>query len=223
MTQISTLLLLSAGFLVLFLIGEVLYHRYKVRAEYTRKFAHITVGLLALSFPYYLSSHWQVLILSSIFLIILLLAKRFKMLQHIHAVKRRTYGSYLYPPTVYGCFLLGSYKDFTLYFYIPILVMAVSDPVAALTGSKWGKKITGKEFSKTFLGSLMFFLSAIIATLILIVDTTEYSPLNILFISFLVGAVGMFAEVISYKGWDNFTIPLAVVILMLILSYFQVV
>jgi phytol kinase len=222
MNPIIVTLLSGAGFLILFAIGELLYHHYKVRAEYTRKFAHVTVGILALTFPAYFISHWQVLTLSSMFFIILVVAKKHKQLQHIHAVPRVTYGSYLYPPTVYGCFILGNKMGFGQFFYIPILVMAVSDPVAAITGLKWGKSITKKKNSKTFLGSLMFLVSAIIATLILRFSIPDISLQRLLLISVLVGLVGMFAEVSSYKGWDNFTIPLSIVLLMFALRYLGV-
>lgn len=223
MNPIIVTLLSGAGFLFLFAIGELMYHHYKVRAEYTRKFAHVTVGILALTFPAYFISHWQVLALSSAFFVILLLAKKYNQLQHIHAVSRVTYGSFLYPPTVYGCFILGNRMGFGQFFYIPILVMAVSDPVAAITGIKWGKSITKKKNSKTFLGSLMFLVSAIIATLILRFSIPDISLQTLLIVSFFVGLVGMFAEVISYRGWDNFTIPLSIVLLMYALRYFQVI
>jgi dolichol kinase len=174
MNPIIVTLLAGAGFIILFAIGEIMYHHYKVRVEYTRKFAHVSVGILTLTFPAYFITHWQVLALSFSFFIILIIARKFNQLQHIHAVERVTYGSFLYPPTVYGCFIFGDKMGFGQFFYIPILVMAISDPIAAITGLKWGKSITKKKNSKTFLGSLMFLVSAIIATLILQCSMLKY-------------------------------------------------
>lgn len=153
----------------------------------------------------------------------LVLAKKYNMLKHIHDVPRKTYGSYLYPPTVYGCFMLGNELSFSLYFYIPILVMAVSDPVAAIIGSNLGTSITKKKHSKTFLGSFMFLVSAIIATLTLYFSSPNLSLQTLFIVAVSVGIVGMIAEVFSYKGWDNFTIPFSIVLLMLSLQYFEII
>jgi len=223
MNPIFVTLIVGAVFLLLFGIGEILYHRFHVRTEYTRKFTHLTVGIVAISFPLYFVSHWQVFVLSCMFIAILIVAKKFNLLKHIHDVSRKTYGSYLYPITVYGCFVLGNKFGYGLFFYIPILVMAVSDPVAAITGSSWGKAITRKKHSKTFLGSFMFLVSAIIATLTLYFSNPDLSLQTLFIVSILVGLAGMLAEVLSYKGWDNLTIPLAIVLLMFGLQYYKIV
>ena len=86
----------------------------------------------------------------------------------------------------------------------PILI--ISDSTAALIGRKWGKH---KLFSKSFEGTLAFFVSASIVVLftpkILNGSITEYM------IGFIAAAVGAIVENISH-GYadDNLSIPISV-------------
>src|SRR3546814_15775711 len=51
-------------------------------------------------------------------------------------------------------------------YYLPIMVLAISDPLAALSGKKWPwrpYRIAGA--TKTILGSLVFFMSAFLIVL----------------------------------------------------------
>lgn len=96
--------LLAVSFLFLFGMTELLYHRFKWKVELTRKIAHIGTGIITLLFPILLTSHWSVLLLSSSFLLLLSLTMRFNFLKSINAIDRTSYGSLLYPISVYGCF-----------------------------------------------------------------------------------------------------------------------
>jgi len=129
--------LFSAAFILLFASAEVLYHFFKIRAEFTRKYVHIVSGLITLLFPLYLSNHWFVLILCGSFAILLLVSIRFGLLKSINAVERKTWGSIAFPAAVYGCYLAFSWSGKLLFFYQPIIIMAFADPAAGLIGKKW--------------------------------------------------------------------------------------
>ncbi|MBX9450243.1 MAG: hypothetical protein KL787_11230 [Taibaiella sp.] len=98
--DIKNAFILAACFLGLFVIAEVIYRLFHVKAEYTRKLVHTGTGLLALLFPVLLSSHWAVLILCAAFALILTISLQYKFLPSINAIERRSVGSLAYPAAV---------------------------------------------------------------------------------------------------------------------------
>lgn len=219
------LIKLSGCFLGLFALGELLYHGFKVPAEITRKIVHIGTGLLTLTFPLLLQHLWQALVICSSFLLLLVVSKRFKLLQSINAIDRPSLGSILYPVAVIITFAYYQYQqlqasifDNLLYFYMPVLLMAVCDPLAALAGTRY-KKHHPQAPGKTWVGSLVFFVSAVILSAILFWSYRSDSgmawlPVYVLGISLLT----TLAEKYSEGGWDNFTIPIACIVFLTIIE-----
>lgn len=203
---------LSALFLSLFGVGELLYHKFGVKAELTRKWSHIGTGILTLLFPIMLSSHWYVLLMCSSFALILITSLRLKLLPSINAVERETLGSILYPVSVYLCFLSMSFSKVGYTgFYLPILSLALADPAAALVGKKWGKrKYTLFNHTKSYIGSAA---CAVVASVLCFTALRNQWPESsfafVLCFSLAYALIIALAEAISTKGWDNFTIPIA--------------
>ncbi|MCE3295787.1 MAG: phosphatidate cytidylyltransferase [Crocinitomicaceae bacterium] len=219
-TDLIHALILAGSFLALFGLAEILYHLLKVQAEYTRKLVHIGTGLLTLLFPLLLSSHWWVLALCSSFALILILSMRFSLLKSINAIDRESVGSLCYPVSVYCCFLAFIHYGEIAFFYIPILILAICDPVAALTGKKWplGKFTIGKN-SKSLMGTAMFFVSAILVIIgIYLILGGETVSFKGIFELLIIASVSAFVEALSGRGYDNLTIPLSV---LLCLTAFQ--
>lgn len=221
-TDIQNTLILASAYLVLFTIAELLYHKCSVKVELTRKFVHIVTGLLALLFPVLLGNHWLVLFLCASFALILIVSLKFKLLPSINAIERESVGSLAYPLAVYLCYLAYDYhQQQYIYYYLPIIILAICDPVAALTGKKWplGKYSIGKE-SKTLMGSSMFFLSAVILVVNFTYNSVGFSSTQqIVLSSVIIGVLSSFTEAISKKGWDNLTIPISVLIGLLFTNY----
>ena len=221
--QFLNIFYLAGAYLILFASAEVLYIKFKVKAEFTRKYVHVVTGLLTLLFPPLLQNHWFVLILCGSFFVILIASIRFNFLKSINAVDRDTLGSLFYPIIVYGCFLVFDYFNQYLFYYIPILVMAICDPIAALVGKTWpmGRfKIIGQ--SKTLSGSAGFLVSSLIVSFILIVSFTDVDIIAALMISFAVAFSTTIIEAVSYKGYDNLTIPaVALGVLLLLFNYYN--
>lgn len=211
MKEIIPPLILACCFLALFGVAELLYHFGKVRAEWTRKIVHIGTGLLTLLFPLVLSSHWQVLFLCAGFLMILLASLKFGWLPSINAIDRFSYGSILFPVIVYLLFLIFQMAGKGLIiFYLPILILAICDPLAALVGKRFpfGKyRVWG--CGKSVAGSLVFLVSAWLVTVatVLAFDNVPSGMQLILLVPF----IATVAEALGVKGMDNFTIPASVV------------
>lgn len=220
--DLKNTLILAAAFLTLFALAEFLYHRLSVKVELTRKLVHVGTGLLALLFPVMLGNHWLVLFLCASFALILIASLKLKWLPSINAIERESVGSLAYPVAVYACYLAYDYhQQQYIYYYLPIVILAICDPIAALTGKRWpvGKYRIGSE-SKTFMGTSMFFISALIIVINFTWNSAGFSSPNQIIISaFIIGVLSSFVEAISKKGWDNLTIPLSVLAGLLITNY----
>ncbi|MEQ1552631.1 MAG: hypothetical protein ABL929_00560 [Ferruginibacter sp.] len=215
-TNILNTIILGASFLLVFDIAELLYHKANIKVELTRKFVHVGSGFIALLFPIMLSNHWFVLFLSTSFLIILALSTRYKMLQSINGISRYSVGSLAFPMAIYLCYVAFAYYESSILFYLPILILAICDPLAALVGKRWplGKYSTTKE-SKTLMGSAAFFVSAVLITLLLMYllhDNTHYPILAALFVAL----IATFTEAVSKNGYDNINVPTIVLFAYLI-------
>ncbi len=211
--MILSMTYLSAAFLALFGLAEILFYKTSFKVEQTRKLVHFGTGLLTLLFPMYLVSHWQVLLLCGSFLGILVLSQKFDFLKSINSVERKTYGSILFPVIVCGCYLVSSvYNDLQL-FYLPILILAVSDPLAALVGKKYpiGKYVF-LGHTKTLVGSTAFFISSFLISILAFQLTPAIHSFNSLTMATLVALVACVAEGLSKNGYDNLTIPVAVMV-----------
>jgi phytol kinase len=203
--------ILAASFLALFAFAELLYHFCKVKAEITRKLVHFGTGLLTLLFPLLLRSHWLVLLLCAGFFVLLTLSLKFNLLRSINAIDRRSSGSLIYPLSVYICYLVYEQNQYQYYFfYVPILILAICDPLAALCGRKWayGKFKAGSGI-KTLMGSSVFFISALLVTFAQFFWSDRTLDSYLLIEIATLAMVTTLVEAISRNGFDNLSIPLS--------------
>lgn len=200
-------LLLASGFLLLFASSELMYHKFKVKPEITRKYVHFLTGFITLLFPFMLNNHWFVLLLCSLFAGLLVLSKVFRFLPSINKISRESVGSFLYPALVYFCYFISDLFGSKIYFYIPILILAVADPFAAFFGKKWPLgQYTVFGHSKTLVGSTAFFLCSL-ATVIITFWFNEFIVFKKIPIAFVLALSTTLIEAVSHKGYDNLTIP----------------
>lgn len=209
--------IISLVFLMLFHSAELLYHRIGVKAEISRKYVHIATGVISLVFPLLIDNHWYILALCAGFIVILQISIRFGMLPSINNVGRKTRGSILYPVIVYGCYLVYQYYGQYIYYYLPILILAIADPAAALTGKSFPiGKYTLFGQGKTLAGSLAFFLTAMITSLLLLYYVEGADSIKILVFSGLIATTTTLAEAMTHKGYDNLFIPLTTVFILIV-------
>jgi phytol kinase len=218
--QIIIAILFFAGFWCIIYAAEYLHRHYAINPEYTRKMAHSLATLASLIFIFTIKSHWYILILGLFFFLLLLVAKRMKLFNSIDAVNRKTGGSYLLPVSVYLVFYIASTYGNNLLFFLPILLLGISDPLAGFVGTYYRnsiKKITlfNYQLDKTILGSSVFFASTLIITLVTLY-LFDYELPKLLFLSILIAAATTVTELLSPYGTDNLTVPLMTVFLLYI-------
>ena len=206
-------IILATSFLALFGFAEILYRKFRLRAEITRKVVHIGTGLLTLLFPLMLSNHWWVLFLCASFAVILLASLKFNFLPSINAIGRDSVGSLAYPVSVYTAYwFYDHYNKDDVFFYLPILILAIADPIAALAGKRWPKgNYTIGATSKTLTGAAGFFIAAFVSSMIVFnINYPDTVISNIIIKSLIVAFVSCAAEALTGKGYDNIAIPLTV-------------
>ena len=204
--QLIYLLAFIAGYILLLLFCECLGRWANVRPEHTRKLAHIVSTLSTLLYPQLFSDHIYPLLLCLFFCITLLITKRLKIIPSIDRVERKTEGSYMLALAVGTTYYLSIVcKEIAIY-QLPILVLAISDPLAGIVGQRVSSK---RLFNgKTFVGSLSFFLSAFAISFVYLI--TECHP-PMWGISVLIALSTTIVELFSPRGLDNLTIPLTIV------------
>lgn len=217
-TDLINSLILAGAFLVLFAIAEILYHYFKVKVEVTRKLVHIGTGLLTLLFPKMLNNQWWVLLLCSCFAVILIASQRFHFLKSINNIDRESIGSLAYPFSVYAAYwFYDHYSKSNTFFYLPVLVLAIADPMAALIGKRWprGKYKVGTGY-KSLSGSIACFVAAVIISGLVFLYNGDHLTGTVILKSLLIGLVAAIAEGVSGKGYDNITIPFSVLALLIL-------
>jgi phytol kinase len=215
---LATIILLLI-FLILIVITNYLYGRYKWTSEKSRKFIHVSGGVLGLFGVRFIKSHWWVLALCSIAFIILLITFLKKSMPSVHETKRVSYGSLLFPIPIYLCFFVSKHWNNALFFYLPISLLSFSDTLAEWGGNKWGDhSLSFFHQQKTLAGSFCFAISSLIICFILLFCLTHLPLALVIEYSFLLTLLTTLAELLTLKGFDNLTVPLsAAFILYLIL------
>lgn len=217
-SQFLSLLIFLALLLVLIIITEALHRFLKVSSEQSRKFLHVSGGLMCLLFPTFFQSHWWLLPLVVMAFLLLLITYRKKLLPSVHQTKRSTIGSVLFPIPVYVCFLAAELMHDDLLFYLPISLLAISDTAAEMGGHKWGH--LSKQFfngQKTLAGALSFFFTSLIVVFLWLHFFAHWSLPDIIMIGLIIAVASTIAESVTLHGWDNLSVP-AITLLILTAS-----
>jgi phytol kinase len=210
------------GIALLLAFNELNYRRLNLRGEVTRKFAHFAATLATIPFPYIFPSHWYILVLASLFFAALFITQYTNLLKSIHDVERRSIGSFLLPLSIYITFLISNLTGNKFYYILPMLILAVCDPMAALLGINIKKyngriKLFGHKFNKTWLGSGAFLITSFVISIIALYFHRELFDLKTFWLALVVAIVSTLAEFFSWRGSDNLSIPISVVLILVLL------
>lgn len=216
---VAILYLVAIAFLLIF--NELIYRRLGLKGEITRKFAHFTATLSTITFPYLFTDHWYVLILAVAFFFVLFISRHGTQLKSIHDIERKSVGSYLLPLSIYLTFLISNLLENKFLYILPIIILAVCDPMAGILGINLKKnnhriKILGIKTKKTILGSGSFFLSGFIISIIALYFNRMVFDFKTFCLALAIAVVSTIAEMISWRGSDNLFIPMSVIAMMIL-------
>lgn len=175
-----------------------------LHGEFSRKFAHITIGSFVAFWPYFLSSN-DIKLLSAAFLVTVAFSKYFNIFQAIHSVQRPTWGEFWFALVVgILAFIVPQHPHI---YTVAILEMGLADGLAAVVGTHYGNRRRYSVFGspKSVIGTLTFFVvSCAILAGYAFVSTGVPSMSALL----LVAISATILENISVYGLDNLVVPL---------------
>ncbi len=211
-SQLLWLLIFLLLLVVLICISELLLRKFNAKPEQSRKFLHASGGLMCLLFPSIFTSHWWLLPLAMIAFMVLLVTYRKKLLPSVHQTKRYSLGSVLFPLPVYLCFLFAELQENSLFYYIPISLLAIADTAAETGGNSFGHKT--KQFfggQKTLAGTISFFITAFLVCFIWLNVVSLFPVGEAIKITLIISFSTAITETVTLHGWDNLSVPLVTI------------
>ncbi len=204
--------------------GLRLYQRFGgLPAETSRKLFHIGGGLTTLTFPWVFAQPWPVIVLTAVTIPLLLSLKYVRVLKAglgavLYSVDRQSFGEVYFPLSVCLLFVLANGN--ALLYSIPILILALADTAAAVTGVRYGRThYTAAGGEKSVEGSAMFFAVAFASVLVPLQLFSTTGRVEVLIIAVVLGLLVMMAEAIAWWGLDNLFIPLSAFLLLRMLLH----
>jgi phytol kinase len=217
LSDIVPAVIVSGLYLLIFVTAELWRSKRHPPTEVTRKFVHFTSGAVCLSFSYIFSTHWTVLLLSILFMIIIVVTRKFGLLQSVHDVERSSEGGIYYPAAVYCTFTVAHKAGHPEFYLIAFLVLAVSDSLAALVGGRYGFKLYRVEehHRRSLEGSVIFYFTTYQIILLGLLALSEVGRIECIIIAAYIALIVTAFEAISLGGADNLFIPLGTLAILL--------
>lgn len=219
--QITLTVIFLIAIILVLAFAELVYRRLGIKGEITRKLAHFTATLSTITFPYLFTDHWYVLVLALFFFLVLFVSRKGTQLRSINDIDRISVGSYLLPISIYLTFLISSKLENEFLYILPILVLAICDPIAGILGLNIKKNnhnihIFGHKLKKTWLGSGSFLVSCFIISTIALYFYRMSFDLKTFWLAMGIAVVSTIVELFSWRGSDNLFIPMSVLLMLVI-------
>ena len=212
---------LELALLASLMAGLTLYQRwYPLAPETSRKLFHIGGGLTTLTFPWVFTNSWPIILLALITIPSLLVLKYIHTFKGnfgtvLYRIDRKSFGEIYFPLSI--CLLFVIVGTHPLLFIIPVLILTLADPMAAIIGDHYGRlRYLTIKGQKSIEGSAAFFLVAFFCIYVPLLLFANTGRIEDMFSATLVALLVMLVEAISWNGLDNLLIPLASYFLLLL-------
>jgi uncharacterized protein (TIGR00297 family) len=201
------------GVLMMILAGEGARVLLRLSPEFTRKFVHISVGLLIFFAPWIFTSAVPALILAVLFIVQNAVAVHLGLFKSMHGTSRKTFGTVYYPLAFFLLIVLF-WRDAPMILSLSMLVLALADAAAAIVGEtvRHPAVFALSSDKKSVQGSIAYFCTAVLVLtpgLLLYPSDTEYSLPFAALVAVVAATVGAGWEALSSRGLDNLSVPLS--------------
>jgi phytol kinase len=196
--------------------------------EVVRKFLHVGMGLVTLSFPWLFDQAWPVILLAVLSIVLLASLRLVGALKEslgsvVSGVARASLGEIYFPLAVSVLFVLFlqqremAFERRAVLYCIPVLLLTLADAAAALVGVRYGRWCYATEDGvKSAEGSVAFFTCAFFCTHVPLLLFTDTGRAETLLISLLLAWLAMMFEAVAWHGLDNLVLPLVSYLLLTI-------
>jgi phytol kinase len=214
-------IVLELALLASLMAGITFYQRWSpLSPETSRKLFHIGGGLTTLTFPWIFTSSWPVILLALITIPSLLALKYIHVFKNnlgtiLYRIDRTSFGEIYLPLGI--CLLFVIVGNHPLLFTIPVLILTLADPTAAIVGGHYGRlRYLTIKGQKSIEGSAVFFLVAFFCIYVPSLLFTDAGRVEDVLVATLVALLVMLVEAVSWNGLDNLLIPLSSYFLLLL-------
>lgn len=190
---------------------HVVQHARNLAPETSRKLFHLGGGLTTLALPWMFAEVWPVLLLTAITVPALLALKHVRRLRDglgdvLYGVTRPSLGEVYFPLS--ACLLFVLAHDRPLLYAVPLLLLTVADPAAAIVGSHFGSlQYVTRDGHKSLEGSLAFFTVAFLGTAGALLLAGPTAGVAVPGVALTLALLLTLVEAISWRGLDNLLIP----------------
>ena len=193
------------------LIDEILWRKKIIHGELKRKFVHISVTSFVAFWPWIMS--WKAIqLIGVVMVLVLLINRQLKVLHYLGGIRQKTYGDVFLALSITTTALLTDEKVF---FAIAMLHVALADGLAAIIGTKFGKKWKYKVFGqpKSIIGSMTFWIVSLFILGVGLLAAHSAIPFsNYIILLLVLPPILTAIENLAVLGTDNLAIPVVVVI-----------
>lgn len=213
-------LLISFTYIGLVIVSAKIFE--KKGKEISRKFIHIMLGNWWFVAMYFFDNVWFAIFGPAVFVVINYLSYKKDLIKVMERDEQDGFGTVYYALSllILAIVSFGITKN-PLLGLVPTLVMAYGDGLAAIIGKKAkSKKYKLSDTKKSFAGSLTMFLITfvLIGTYLFFIHTDVFfANTHWLLITAMMAFVITGIEAISGKGWDNLTVPISTLILLILI------
>ena len=186
--------------------------RRRLTPEQTRKGLHLAMSAVALAMPWLFDALWPVVTLAVLAVGAMLAVRYVPFLRDhvggvLHAVERASVGDVCFPLAIVLLYALAA--DSPVLYAIPILLLGLADPAAALIGTTHGlSPYSTQEGQKSREGSVAFAFVAFLCVHVPLLVFTPVGRPESVWIAAIVAVLATIVEAVSWRGLDNLFVPL---------------
>lgn len=198
--------------LLCIVLAEVFRTLLKLSPEFSRKFVHVSIGLIIFFLPKIFFHSLPLLVLGFIFVVVNSIALRMEWLSGMHGTDRHSFGTVLYPISfiLLVIFFWNRHPEIAA---IAMLVMALGDGAAAIIGGAihYPHFYCLSSDKKSLEGSAAMFVISFASIFggLIYYEQDGFAWSLFLPASLVVALTATAWEALSSGGWDNCTVPLS--------------
>lgn len=184
---------------ILLVLVEVLKRKSYISNDVSRRLAHVGAGAINIVAPLFVS-HVAIIIVNVLFAGLLLVGRNTNYFSSIQTTNRKTYGDVYFPLGIIVAAVVLLPDNVTAFQY-GVAIMGISDASAGFVGERWGRKaVPILNNPKTLLGALVFYVSSLVITFILVPQ--------LLPVVFILPLILTIVEFFLVFGLDNLILPI---------------
>jgi uncharacterized protein (TIGR00297 family) len=211
----SLMVLYLIGIIIVIGLSELSRKLFNWTPSTNRKIVHIMIGLIVSISPLIFRSNYPAIMLAIIFSVLNLLALKFGLLQGMHSISRKSFGTIYFPLAFLILSIFWWNRPITI--VVAMSLMTFADTFAAVAGEKirnvrnyviWTDK-------KSIEGSVVMYLTSFTLVFIITFLFSHYTaymstyPITlIVMLAGLIAVVATISESISKYGSDNLSVPI---------------